>query len=303
MEFRLLGPLEVVDDERSLPLGGPKQRSLLAVLLLHAGRVVSTERLIDELWGESPPATVAKSIQVYVSRLRKQLGEDRLLTRAPGYVLHVEPSELDLARFERLVAEARGADPERAARAAARGARPLARATARGSRLRAVRAGGDRPARGAAPRRAGASASTPTSRAGRHAELAGELEGLVAEHPLRERLRGQLMLALYRSGRQAEALETYQAARDGRSSRSSGIEPGRRLRELHQAILAQDPRTRPHAGCAEPAAESASRRVRRPRARARRAHRAASMMPSPAAGACSCSSASPASARAASPRS
>src|ERR1041385_1394454 len=86
MEFRLLGPLEVVEHDRSLPLGGPKQRSLFALLLLHAGDVVSTERLIDELWGASPPSTVAKSIQVYVSRLRKQLGDGRIVTRVPGYV-------------------------------------------------------------------------------------------------------------------------------------------------------------------------------------------------------------------------
>ena len=111
MEFRLLGPLAVVRHDRSLPLGAPKQRSLLAVLLLHANDVVSTERLIDELWGASPPATVAKSIQVYVSRLRKLLGDGRLLTRAPGYALRVDTSELDVARFERLVAEADAADP------------------------------------------------------------------------------------------------------------------------------------------------------------------------------------------------
>ena len=116
IEFRLLGPLEVVEHERPLPLGAGKQRSLLAVLLLHANEVVSTERLIDELWGESPPATVAKSVHVYVSRLRKQLGDGRLVTRAPGYLLRVDPSELDLTAFQRLVAEAENADPVTAAR-------------------------------------------------------------------------------------------------------------------------------------------------------------------------------------------
>ena len=115
MDFRLLGPLEVVERDRPLALGGAKQRALLAILLLHANDVVSTERLIDLLWGESPPSTVAKSVQTYVSRLRKELGTDRLLTRTPGYVLRVDPSELDLARFERLVAQARGTDPESAA--------------------------------------------------------------------------------------------------------------------------------------------------------------------------------------------
>ena len=98
MQFRLLGPLEVVDDDdRSLALGGRKQRSVLAVLLLHANDVVATERLVDEVWGDAPPATVGKSIQVYVSRMRKQFGDGRLVTRAPGYALHVDPSELDPA--------------------------------------------------------------------------------------------------------------------------------------------------------------------------------------------------------------
>ena len=112
MEFRLLGPLEAVEHDRPLALGGRKQRSLLAVLLLNANDVVSTERLVDELWGESPPATVAKSIQVYVSRLRKEIGPDRLVTREPGYLLRVDPPELDTECFERLISEARTADPQ-----------------------------------------------------------------------------------------------------------------------------------------------------------------------------------------------
>src|SRR4051795_3589262 len=111
VEFRVLGPLEVVEHGSSAALGGAKQRALLAVLLLRANDVVSTERLIDELWGESPPATVAKSVQVYVSRLRKQLGDGRLLTRTPGYVLRVDASELDVACFERLLVEAISDDP------------------------------------------------------------------------------------------------------------------------------------------------------------------------------------------------
>src|SRR5918999_3545770 len=116
MDFRLLGPLEVSDRDRPLALGGVKQRSLLAILLLEANEVVSTDRLIDQLWGATPPATCAKSIQVYVSRLRKEIAGGRLATHAPGYVLRVDPSELDLARFEQLAAEARRADPETAAR-------------------------------------------------------------------------------------------------------------------------------------------------------------------------------------------
>src|SRR5262245_50063429 len=116
MDFRLLGPLEVVSRDQPLALGGAKQRALLAVLLLRANDVVATERLIDLVWGESPPPTVAKSVQTYVSRLRRQLGAGRLVTRAPGYLLRVDPLEVDLARFERLVADARGADPGTAAR-------------------------------------------------------------------------------------------------------------------------------------------------------------------------------------------
>jgi DNA-binding SARP family transcriptional activator len=239
MDFRLLGPLEVVEHDRSVVLGGVKQRALLAVLLLHANDVVSTERLVDEVWGESPPATVAKSIQVYVSRLRRQLGEGRLVTRAPGYLLRVDPSEFDVACFERLAAEAQDAQPEvageklRRALALWRGPpladlayEPFARAEI--ARLEELRAA-------ALEQRIEADLAL-----GRHSRLVGELEGLVREHALRERLRGQLMLCLYRCGRQAEALESYQAAR-GALVEELGIEPGRQLRELHQAILRQDP--------------------------------------------------------------
>ena len=239
MDFRLLGPLEVAEHDRSVVLGGVKQRALLAVLLLHANDVVSTEQLVDEVWGESPPATVAKSIQVYVSRLRKQIGEGRLVTRAPGYLLRVDPSELDVACFERLAAEAEDAQPKvageklRRALALWRGPpladlayEPFARAEI--ARLEELRAA-------ALEQRIEADLAL-----GRHSQLVGELEGLVREHPLRERLRGQLMLCLYRCGRQAEALESYQAARRVLVE-ELGIEPGRQLRELHQAILRQDP--------------------------------------------------------------
>jgi DNA-binding SARP family transcriptional activator len=203
MKFRLLGPLEVAEQDRLLALGGRKQRSLLAVLLLQANEVVSTERLIDEVWGESPPSTVGKSVQVYVSRLRTQLGGARLITRAPGYLLRVDPSELDVACFERLLAEARRLDPEPAAERLRKALdlwrgpaladlsyEPFAQSSiARLGELRLV----------ALEQRIEAELAI-----GRHAELAGELDALVAQHPLRERLRGHLMLALYRSGRQAE---------------------------------------------------------------------------------------------------
>jgi DNA-binding SARP family transcriptional activator len=238
VEFRLLGPLEVAEHDRLLALGGVKQRSLLAVLLLHANEVVSTDRLIDELWGGAPPATAAKSVQVYVSKLRKELGDGRLVTRTPGYVLRVDPSESDLARFEQLVAEARRAAPDIAARklrdalALWRGPaladlayEPFAQAeVARFEELRLA----------ALEQRIDADLA-----AGRHAELVGELEALVARHPLRERLRGQLMLALYRSARQAEALDAYRAARRELAD-ELGLEPSEELKRLEQAILRQD---------------------------------------------------------------
>ena len=222
MDFKLLGPLEVADRDRSLALGGVKQRSLLAILVLHANTVVSSDRLIDELWGDTPPQTAAKSLQVQVSRLRKQLGKDRLGTRPPGYVLNLDASELDLTRFEQLFGEARGSDPETAAQklrqalALWRGPaladlayQPFAQAEI--ARLEELRLA-------ALEHRIDADLAT-----GRHAEIAGELEALVAEHPLRERLRGQLMIALYRSARQAEALDAY---RDGRERLLGGAGSG-----------------------------------------------------------------------------
>src|SRR5215217_5237775 len=239
MEFRLLGPLEIVERDRSLALGAGKQKALLAILLLNANEVVSTDRLQDELWGESPPATAAKSIQLYVSRLRKELGEGRLVTRPPGYVLKVEPHELDAARFRRLVGEARNIEPERAARKL-REALGLWRGRALAdleyepfaqpeiARLREARLA-------ALEQRIEADLA-----AGRHAALVGELEALVSEHPLRERLWAQLMLALYRSSRQAEALEAYRAARRSLSE-ELGLEPGTELKQLEQAILTHDP--------------------------------------------------------------
>jgi DNA-binding SARP family transcriptional activator len=239
MDFRLLGPLEVVERDRSLALGGVKQRSLLAILLLQANELVSTDRLIDQLWGATPPATCAKSVQVYVSRLRKQLGSSRLVTHAPGYMLHVDPSELDLARFEQLADEARRTDPSRAARklrdalALWRGP-PLADlayepfAQPEIARLEELKMA-------VLEQRIDAELAI-----GRHAELVGELEALIARNPLRERLRFQLMLALYRSARQAEALDAYRVARR-ELSEELGLEPSEELKRLEQAILRQDP--------------------------------------------------------------
>ncbi len=239
MQFRVLGPLEVAEHERSLSLGGVKQRSLLAILLLHANQLVSADQLIAELWRDAAPATAAKSIQVYVSRLRKELGPGRLTTHAPGYVLHVDPSELDLARFERLLGEARRADP-RSAREKLRQALGLWRGPAlvdlayeccvqtEIARLEELRLA-------AMEARIDADLAT-----GHHADLIGELEALVAEHPLRERLRCRLMLALYRSGRQAEALRAYRVAQR-ELSEDLGLEPGGELTRLERAILEHDP--------------------------------------------------------------
>jgi len=245
MDFRLLGPLEVAGDEGSLALGGTKQRSLLAMLLLHANQVVSTDRLIDALWGASPPFTCGKSIQVYVSRLRKAMADNRLVTRAPGYVVYVDPTELDLSRFEQLVAEARRASPESAS-AKLREALSLWRgppladlayeqfAQAEIARLEEMRLG-------AVEQRLEADLAL-----GRHAELVAELETLVARHPLRERFRHQLMLALYRSERQAEALQAYRQARQELSD-ELGLEPSEALKQLEAAILRQDPGLAPAA--------------------------------------------------------
>jgi len=239
MQFRVLGALEVFDHDRPLDLGAIKQRSLLALLLLNANEVVSTDRLIAELWGDSPPTTVAKSVQVYVSRLRKEIPGDRLVTRPPGYVLRVGPAELDLEVFERLRREARGLPPGAAAETL-RDALALWRgpplgdlayepfAQAEIARLEELRLA-------ALEERIDADLAD-----GRHADLVGELRARVAEQPLRERLRAQLMLALYRSGRQAEALDAYQHARRELLD-DLGLEPCAALKRLERAILEQDP--------------------------------------------------------------
>jgi YVTN family beta-propeller protein len=239
MEFRILGPLEVEDDGRLLKLGGAKQRAVLALLVLHANDVVPRERLIDELWGGEPPDTARTALQVHVSQLRKLLGSDRIETRSPGYALRLEPGELDLERFQSLVAQARGLEPAAAAGSLRQALSmwqgpPLAELEglpfARRERLRLEELH-------LAVFEARIEADLGL---GRHAQLVAELEQLVADNPLRERLRGQLMLALYRSGRQAEALEAY---RQGQRLLADelGLEPGEELRRLEKAILAQDP--------------------------------------------------------------
>src|SRR5829696_6664229 len=256
MDFHILGPLEVLDEGRAIPLGGSRQRALLALLLLHANETLSMDRLIDELWGERAPPTAAKLVHVQISRLRKALtaggGSDRagsgtVVTREGGYELTLERGQLDAHRFEDLVAaggrELAAGHPDRAAAALEgalslwRGA-PLAdaayerfaqREIARLDELRVT----------ALEQLVDAQLAL-----GRHADVVGRLQALIGEHPYRERLRAQLMLALYRCDRQADALQAYQDARRALVD-ELGIEPGERLRELERAVLAHDPALAP----------------------------------------------------------
>ena len=239
MQFRILGPLEVAEGDGLVSLAGA-QRSLLALLLLNANEVVSADRLIDELWGDEVPDSGRTALQVRVSQLRKALGDDggRIATRAPGYLLRVGRDELDLYRFERLVSEADGAEPAEAA-AKLRDALGLWRgpplvdlsyasfAQPAIRRLEELRIA-------AFEKRIEADLEL-----GRQAGLVGELETLVEQHPLREHLRAQLMLALYRSGRQADALAAYQNARRVLVEQLA-VEPSAPLRQLEQAILRQE---------------------------------------------------------------
>ena len=247
MEFRILGPLEARTRETSLPLGGTKQRAVLAQLLLRAGEVVSAERLVDGLWTE-PPETATKAVQVHISQLRKALAPNVTIhTRARGYVLEVAAEDLDLSRSELLRGE--GLD--------ARAAGDLETAA---SRLHAALSLWRGPplaefalepfAAIEAPRLEELRLTLLEERIeadlalGRHADVVGELERLVADHPLRERTRGLQMTALYRSGRQAEALEAFRSARSTLVG-ELGIEPSSWLTELHSAMLRHDPSLEP----------------------------------------------------------
>ncbi len=228
MDFRILGPLEVISEGQVVELGGAKQRALLAALLLNANAVVSVDRLIDALWEDEPPEGAHKALQVHVYGLRKLVGKHRIQTKSPGYLLRVEEGELDVERFLRLRDEGRLDEalslwrgPPLSEFAYQRFAQSEA-ARLEDHRLVCLEERVDQ-----------------DLRAGRHAELTGELEALVAENPLRERLRGQLMLALYRAGRQADALDAYQDARRVLVE-ELGIDPGRELRDVHQQILNQD---------------------------------------------------------------
>jgi DNA-binding SARP family transcriptional activator len=251
VQFRILGPLEVVADGRPLGLGRRKQRALLAILLVHANRVVSLDRLVDQLWGEEPPAQAIASLQAYVSHLRRLLEPDRsartpagvLISQPPGYRLVVAPDDVDASRFEALAARGRNlleaGEHQEAAAALAEGLElwrgPVLAdfpdapfAAAERTRLEELRlvAQEDR--------------ATADLALGRHAAVIAELERLVADHPFREGLHGLRMLALYRSGRQAEALNAYQVAR--RALRQElGIDPSPQLRQLEADILRQAP--------------------------------------------------------------
>jgi YVTN family beta-propeller protein len=243
LQFRILGPLEVLRGGAIVDLGPRKQRAVLALLLLNANRVVPTERLIDELWGDEPPETARSALQVYVAALRKALGGEgsALRTSAPGYVLDVEPGALDLDRFTALRAEAQAAgDDERRSEALREALElwrdaPLADLSTEPFAAKAV-ARLEEQRLEALEQRIDADLAL-----GRHASLVPELEALVGEQPYRERPRAQLMLALYRSGRQADALRAYQTARRTLGD-ELGLEPGPELRELEAAILRQDPR-------------------------------------------------------------
>ncbi len=247
LEFRLLGPLEVLEGDRVLPLGGEKQRAALAMLLLHRNMVVSRDRLIGGIWGETPPVSARPTLDTYVSRLRKVLRTDargpRLVTRPPGYLLRVEDGELDLQRFDTLLDRARsalasrdwsaGGEDLREALSLFKGAPledlahvPFAQAEV--GRLEELRLG-------ALELRLDADLEI-----GRHLEVVGELESLVARFPFRERFWALLMLALYRSGRQGDALLAFDRARRILGE-ELGVDPGQPLQQLHQRILQQDP--------------------------------------------------------------
>jgi DNA-binding SARP family transcriptional activator len=242
MDFRILGPLEVRDEDREVRLRGGKQRALLALLLVNANRTLAIDRIVDDLWGEDVPETAAKMVQIYVSRLRKVLGAEALHTRPPGYALQLEPGELDLYRFERLLGEAREALDEGRAEEASRGFQ-AALALWRGPALAEFTSEPFAPAEEARLEELRVSALEGRLEAdlllGRHGDLVGELEALIGRYPLREGLRRQQMLALYRSGRQAEALAAYQDARRALAD-ELGIEPSPALRELERMILQQD---------------------------------------------------------------
>ena len=262
MEIRILGPLEVRDAGGPVRLGGPQQRALLALLVIQRGEVVSTDRLVDELWPQHPPPTAVKTVQMYVSQLRRALGDGALTTHGRGYRLEVDSAAIDARRFEDAVAEASGEQqPDRAVellRDAISLWRGPALADVAGSPLAQAEIGRLEELRLVATE----------ARLERELELSPpddlipELQSLIAAHPFRERLRALSMLALYRAGRQADALNVYRDARM-RLDRDLGLEPTRELRELEAAILRQDPALDPpsRAARSRPARRASARRL------------------------------------------
>jgi serine/threonine protein kinase/WD40 repeat protein len=242
VEFQVLGPLGVTIGGQSVALGGPRQRLVLALLLLEANRVVPVDRLIDMVWGDEPPGSARSTLQAYVSRLRKSLGPERIQARSPGYVLIAQPDEIDAQRFSRVVATAHrmlGEDPTAAlsqldaALLEWRG--PVLGDLADERAIEAAAAQLDEVRLAALEDRAEANLAL-----GHHVDVVPEAERLLGEHPLRERLWASLMLALYRAGRQGDALGAYQRAR--RLLRDElGIDPSPELQRLHERILKQDP--------------------------------------------------------------
>lgn len=240
MEFRILGPVQVELEGRPIALGGPKQRTLLALLLLTPNRPVSIDRLVDAVWAGDPPAGAPNALQYHVSQLRKVLGDGAaIVTQEPGYLIRLDSEQLDLLRFERLVQESEDADPTVASRLLTealglwRGEALTDLADDVLSQPEVQRLGAARLA--ALERRIDADLAL-----GRHAQLIPELEALVGRHPLHEGLVGALMRALYAAGRQADALDVYRETRQTFAD-DLGIEPSPFLRELERAILQQDP--------------------------------------------------------------
>ena len=243
MDFRILGPLEVARDGEPLVLGAAQQRALLAVLVLHRGELVPVNRLVNQLWGEQPPAAAAKTVQVYVSQLRKALGAGVIVTQGRAYRLAAAPGQVNAARFEALAAEGRRA---LAADDAARARQRLCTALGlwRGEPLADFTYEAFAQAEIGRLQEARLAALEDRIEAdlalGADGELVGEIESLIAANPLAERLRGQLMLALYRAGRQADALAAYRQASE-LLREELGLEPGRSLQELERSILEHDP--------------------------------------------------------------
>src|ERR1035437_8365171 len=247
MEYRILGPLEVLgDDGTPVTLAGARERTLLATFLLSANHVVSTDRLIDVLWGEEPPPSALNALQVYVSKLRRKLegasSKSPIRTEHPGYVLTTLPGEIDAERFEKLVRSSEATGPEEEVtrlsealslwRGAVLGGLDLDIVLHESNRLDELRLV-------AMERRADAELSL-----GHHQELVGELESIASTHPLRERLQGQLMVALYRCGRQGDALAVYRRTRTTLAE-ELGIDPSKSLQDLELAVLNQAPEIAP----------------------------------------------------------